>query len=214
MNEENASQHDGMEILDATQNAVIEAVDNVSGLITETHQPEVPTAHHEAFYQEAEFWVGAAFILVVVALVKPVGSALKKMLVNYRNNVADSINQAEKLRDDAQELLAKYERMARGVDKEVQSVLDKAVRQAAQVRTELTEKTDQELRRKTKETDHLIEAAQSGILSEINGKAATKAVATAHAYLAQRLTRADHEKLIDDSIENILDALKKRPETF
>jgi hypothetical protein len=32
--------------------------------------------------------------------------------------------------------------------------------------------------------------------------------------LAQRLTRADHEKLIDDSIENILDALKKRPETF
>ena len=52
----------GNDIIDATQNAVISAAENVSEIIEKTSE----NIHgHGPFYHNPEFWVGLAFILVV-----------------------------------------------------------------------------------------------------------------------------------------------------
>ena len=56
----------GKEIIDAAQNAVMQAADDVSGIIENT--AEQLHGHEEIFYQSAEFWVGVAFVLVVLLL--------------------------------------------------------------------------------------------------------------------------------------------------
>ena len=68
----------GKEIIDAAQNAVMQAADDVSGIIENT--AEQLHGHEEIFYQSAEFWVGVAFVLVVLLLAGPVGRLVRSML--------------------------------------------------------------------------------------------------------------------------------------
>lgn len=70
----------GKEIIDATQNAVIEAAENVANIIDNT-AAELD-GHHEVFYQSAEFWVAMAFVLVVAALARPIGRTVVALLKN------------------------------------------------------------------------------------------------------------------------------------
>lgn len=208
MNEDNISSIDGVGLIDATQNAVIEAVDNVSGIIAET-TTEAPVSehHHEIFYKTAEFWVGFAFILVVVALVKPIGGLLKSMLSKRRDDIADKINQAEKLHDDAQKLLAEYERKFVHVNDEVALVLEKSENQIEHTRQEERRKLNNELNLKSREADGIIASAQMQTLSEINTKTAEKAVQTARRFLAANLTDQERARMIDESIERICDKI-------
>lgn len=208
MNEDANPQLDGMEIIDATQNAVIEAVDNVSGMIAETTaETQTESHHHEVFYKTAEFWVGFAFILVVVVLAKPVGGLLKSMLVKRRDEIADRISQAEKIHDDAQKLLADYERKYVHAEEEAGELLEKSRRQIEQTRRTENNKLEKELALKRREADNLIVSAQLKTLNEINGKTADKAVRTAMAFIKDNLTPDRQSALIDESISNVINKI-------
>ena len=66
------------EIIDATQNAVLDAADSVVNALETTAQEL--GGHAEPFYQSAEFWVAMSFVLAVVALARPVWKMLRHML--------------------------------------------------------------------------------------------------------------------------------------
>ena len=90
----------GKEIIDATQNAVMEAVENVSNII-ETTTVELD-GHHEAFYQGAEFWVAMAFVLVVAALARPIGKTVVALLKKRIACIISRLEEASTLQEDAQ----------------------------------------------------------------------------------------------------------------
>lgn len=98
----------GKEIIDATQNAVIEAAENVANIIDNT-AAELD-GHHEVFYQSAEFWVAMAFVLVVAALARPIGRTVIALLKKRIARIIARIREASALQEDAQKLLADYEK--------------------------------------------------------------------------------------------------------
>ena len=80
------------EIIDATQDAVLNAATNVVNAI-ETTANEL-SGHNEPIYLTAEFWVAMAFVLAVVALVRPVGRMFAKMLRTRAKNISKKISEA------------------------------------------------------------------------------------------------------------------------
>ena len=58
----------------------------------------------------AEFWVLVAFLLLVGAVFKKVGAALTGGLDARAARIKSHLDEAEKLREDAQSLLAEYQR--------------------------------------------------------------------------------------------------------
>ena len=103
--EENIPNH---EIIDATQNAVLNAAETVADVIETTAQ-EIG-GHEEVFYQSAEFWVAMSFVLVVVGLARPIGKVLHSLLQKRGENIAERISSAATMKEDAQKLLAQYEK--------------------------------------------------------------------------------------------------------
>ena len=62
----------GNELIDATQNAIIDAAENVTGIFDKATNSIPPSeVHLTPFYTEVEFWVGMAFVLSVIVLLKP-----------------------------------------------------------------------------------------------------------------------------------------------
>jgi len=206
---ETSEENTGIEILDATQNAVIDAVNSVSEMIEKTTAESTftPSVVSEPFYQSAEFWVGIAFVLVVVALFKPLGKALKNLLIARREHIIKSLNDAAALQDEAQKLLAHYERQFLNTQNEVQEIIDKAGEEMSSYRDEKMCQIQNEISKKQKEADNLIEAAIDRARDEINFAISQKTISIVTERLKKDLNKKDRSKLIDASISNILNSL-------
>ncbi len=191
----------GKEIIDAAQNAVMQAADDVSGIIENT--AEQLHGHEEIFYQSAEFWVGVAFVLVVLLLAGPVGRLVRSMLNKRIDNITKRIHDAAELRDEAQKLLADYEKKFLNADKEAQAILNKSQKEIEYLKKENLAKLEEEMKIKEKEAEDRITASKEKAAREISDLTSELTIKTIKAAIVKNLDAKTQNKLIDDSISLI-----------
>ena len=188
------------EIIDATQNAVIEAADNVANII-ET------TAHdlhgQEAFYEHPTFWVGVSFVLVILVLGRPIGKAVKSLLQKRVDGTIKRITDAANLKDDAQKLLVEYERKFVNAEVEANEILLKNKREVELLRKESLDKLKNEMAVKEKEAEDRLKAAQGEAMAEIANLSAEMTIKAVKDAIANKLDSAAQDELIDNSIKMI-----------
>lgn len=191
----------GKEIIDAAQNAVMQAADDVSGIIENT--AEQLHGHEEIFYQSAEFWVGVAFVLVVLLLAGPVGRLVRSMLNKRIDNITKRIHDAAELRDEAQKLLADYEKKFLNADKEAQAILNKSQKEIEYLKKENLAKLEEGMKIKEKEAEDRITASKEKAAREISDLTSELTIKTVKAAIIKNLDAKTQNKLIDDSISLI-----------
>lgn len=197
------------DLISATQNAVIDAVNSVSQIIEKQTQESTVQQEpvHEPCYLSAEFWVGMAFILAVIILAKPVASALKKLLSKRRDNIIATLSQAENLHMQAQELLAKYERQLLNAPKEIAALTTDAEKELNTYVQNKKDALDQDLAKKQSEAQNTIDTQISHARADIQTAVASETVRIVKTYIKQNLTDEKRAQLIDVSIQNILEKI-------
>lgn len=188
----------GKEIIEATQNAVMEAAQNVSDMIGQT-ATEIEGSH-EAFYLEAEFWVAAAFVLVVVALAKPIGKALSLMLKKRIADIITRIDEASQLQMDAQKLLAEYQNKFNKAQDEANEILKKSQKEVEYFKTESLSKLEQDMKVKTSEADERLNSAKEKAAQEITSLTSELTIQAVRQTIFNKLGKSEKSKLIDNSI--------------
>ena len=159
------------DIIDATQDAVLNAASSMVEVLENTAQE----FGAEPFYLEAEFWVGAAFVAVILALARPVGKALIATLKRRSEIIEQNLKDAVALKEDAQKLLAEYERKFRSAEKEASDILLKSEREIEIVKREYLAKLEAEMATREKDTRARLKAAEDDAAQEIANKTAGNA---------------------------------------
>ena len=190
------------EILDATQDAVLNAATSVANAFETTAQ-ELGVHGAEPFYMEAEFWVGMAFVLVVIGLFKPVGSVFVKLLRDRGETIATRIQEAVSLKEEAQKLLADYERKFRNVEKEAAEILAKSEREIDTIKKETIAKLEDEIKIKEHDAKLRLKAMEETATQEISDKTTKLTIAIVKKALNESLDQKMTSKLIDKSIDNL-----------
>ena len=194
----------GNELIDATQNAIVGAAENVSEALTLTEKPQ--DVHHEEkvpLYMDVEFWVGMSFVLVVLMIAKPIWRTVKQGLQNSIKAVIDKIDEAVKLRDDAQNLLADYERRCNDVDERVAKISEQTQKNIVSYREREMINLQHELDRKQKEVEARIERATQTAKDEINASLSVRAIDLAEKAIEKHLNESDKVRLIDEAIASL-----------
>jgi len=151
-----------------------------------------------------DFIVVIAFVLFIGVLIYfKVPGMLSRMLDQRSTGIQSELDEARALRDDAQALLASYERK----HKEVQDQADKIVAQAKvdaeaaaeQARADLA----RSIERRLASAEDQIASAQAGAIKEVRDSAVTVAIAAARDVVAKQMTAADANKLIEESIGQV-----------
>ncbi len=151
-----------------------------------------------------DFIVVIAFVLFVAVLFYfKVPGMVSKMLDDRSSGIQSELDEARALRDEAQALLASYERK----HKEVQEQADKIVAQAKvdaeaaadQARADLA----RSIERRMASAEDQIASAQAGAIKEVRDSAVTVAVAAARDVIAKQMSAADANKLVDDAIAQV-----------
>ena len=196
--EENIPNH---EIIDATQNAVLNAAETVADVIETTAQ-EIG-GHEEVFYQSAEFWVAMSFVLVVVVLARPIGKVLHSLLQKRGENIAERISSAATLKEDAQKLLAQYEKKYREAEQEAQEILSRSEKEINFFKKESMSKLEAEMANKERDAKARIAAAQDKAVKEISAMTSEVTIKAVKDVLRRQLTEKEIDRLIDESIDII-----------
>lgn len=198
------------DIIDATQSAVIDAVNSVSQLIEKQTQSntfqETPTPH-EAFYLSSEFWVGMAFVLTVIFISRPVFKALKGLLEKRRLNIINTLNEAEELHIEAQKLLASYERQFQNASNEIKTLAEQAQSELDAFAAQKNDSLEKELLKRQTEAENRIKAVTDQARAEMRTAVSKKTAQIVSDYITQNLNTQKRTELIDGSIERILEKL-------
>lgn len=155
----------------------------------------------------AEFWVFVAFVILVGAVAKTAWTALTKGLDSRAARIKSHLDEAEKLREDAQSLLAEYQRKQHAAANEAKGIVDQAKAEAERVRQQAQADLEQALKRREQQALDKIAQAEAEALSEVRGQAVDLAVAASARLLADNLDEEKAARLVDEAIKDLSDKL-------
>jgi F-type H+-transporting ATPase subunit b len=159
-------------------------------------------------FADPRLWVFFSLaILVGIVVWKKVPALLAKALDERADVIRAELDKARNLREEAQELLASYERRQREAEKEAEDIVAQARHEAELFAKDAREKLEDVLQRRAETSTRKIAQAEQRATAEVRERAASLASATAKIALEQSLTKTAHNKLISDSIKTLNERL-------
>ena len=168
---------------------------------------EAAAGHGESFFASAEFWVLVAFVIRVGAIAKPVFRIITTALDDRAEGIKRQIEDATRLREEAQELLASYERKQRDAVKEAEQIVEHARRDAERVGRKAAEDLDRALKRREQLAMDRIAQAEAAAVEEVRNTAVDVAVEATRRLLTDTVTGKKADALIDRAVKDLPDKL-------
>ena len=150
---------------------------------------------------QAETWVAVAFVLfVALGLYLKVPAMLAKMLDERADKISKELAEARKLREEAQALLAEYQKKRVEAEKDAANIVAQAKVEAEAYGVETRKKLAETIERRTKQAAQKIAQAEAAAIKEVRTTATEAAIAAASKLVGEAVQGAKGGKLIDESI--------------
>ena len=156
------------------------------------------------FLNNTEIVVGIGFVIFVGVLIYfkvpgLIGNKLDERAVRIRAE----LDEARALREEAQTLLAGFERRQKEVKAQAEDIVTAARAEAEKAAEAAKEDIRRSVARRLQTATEQIAAAEQAAVRQIKDRAVTVAVAAASDVLAERIKAADANRLIDAAITEV-----------
>ena len=153
---------------------------------------------------DAEFWVAAAFVMFLLVLgYLGVHRTMIGFLDQRRDKIRAELDEARRLKEEAQALLAEYQRRQREAESEAAAILAGAKAEAERIAAEAKVRMEDFLARRTRMAETKIAQAEAQALADVRGAAAEAAVAAAEKILTQAVKGKVADELISKGIADL-----------
>lgn len=146
------------------------------------------------------FWVAVALVVFIAAVFKPVSKMVTKGLDDRAEKIKDELDEAERLRNEAQDLLAQYQRKQRDAAKEAEAIIQHAKDEAERMDREGRERLKAALERREKLAMDRIALAEQQAVERVRARAVDVAIAATQDILTASMDADKSNALIDDAI--------------
>jgi F-type H+-transporting ATPase subunit b len=154
--------------------------------------------------QETENWVALGFLLFLGLLAYlGVHHKLVASLDQRQSRIKGELDEARRLRDEAQALLAEFERKGREAEGEAAAIIASAKAEAERLAAEAKTRMEDFVVRRTKMAETKITQAETQALADVRAAAADAAVAAAEKILAVSAKGQVAESLLKQGIEDV-----------
>ncbi len=152
----------------------------------------------------ATFWVMIAlFLFLGGAAYFGVFKKVLAMLDDRATAIGKELEDAKALKEEAQTLLASYQRKRKEAEEEAQEIIAQATREAKNLAKEAASALDEQIERRTAMAEQKIASAETQALNEVRGIAADVAVAAAGKVIAEQVKGAKADELISKGIDEL-----------
>jgi F-type H+-transporting ATPase subunit b len=154
--------------------------------------------------KEPEAWVAIAFLIFIGILIRiGVPKLLFKALDDRSARIKSELDEALRLRKEAEEVLAEYKRRQDEAEKTAESIIHNAGIEAERMAAEAQSKIEEFIARRTKMAETKIAQAEAQAMADVRAAAADVAVAAAEAILTSTTKGAAAESLLSQGIADL-----------
>jgi len=157
---------------------------------------------------DPSFYASLALVVFFVLLgAMGVFKTIGKTLDERADAIKNELDEAKRLREEAAEMLASYQRKQREAESEAAAIVDQAKAEAKMLKTEARKELTERLERRTAMAEQRIAQAEAQAAAEVKAAAAELAAAAAEEILKSKLKKTDLNKIVDADIKSVGDRL-------
>jgi F-type H+-transporting ATPase subunit b len=166
--------------------------------------------HEESFFANPRNWVLIAFILFFIAFGRKLWSALTQMLDDRAGKVRTELEEAARLRQEAEAMLRDAEAHRTEALRDAQALIDGAKTEAGRLAAAAAAEAEASARRREQMALDRIAAAEKTAVDDVRLTAVEVATMAARQMIAEGLSADADSHLIDQAITRLPGALSGR----
>jgi F-type H+-transporting ATPase subunit b len=149
------------------------------------------------------FWLLISLIILVLVLWKPVKEQLVGALDRRADQIRRELDEAQRLREEAQALLAKHQRQLHDGEGLAATILERGAEENARVEAKLRADLEAAINHRTRAAEERIAQEEARAVAEIRGKATDLAMRTTRRLIVDQLDPAKEQDLIASAIRDV-----------
>jgi F-type H+-transporting ATPase subunit b len=154
--------------------------------------------------EDATFWAFVALVLFLGLMIYlKVPGVVTAALDKRAETIRKELDEARRLREEAQALLAEYQRKGREAETEAEEIIDQAKREADALGKEAGRRLDEYVVSRTKLAEQKIAQAEAQAIQEVKALSADVAIAAAEKILGAKVKGSTADTLIARSIADV-----------
>jgi F-type H+-transporting ATPase subunit b len=154
--------------------------------------------HH--IFGDPEFWVAVAAAIFIAVVWRPARKALVGSLDERSARIRGELDEARRLREEAEQLLGEYRRKEAEATAEAQAIVRHAQEEAERIAAQSARDLEQSLERRRRLAEERIAQAEAKAVDEIRAAAVDVAVTAAREVIASEIDENRGGALIDNAI--------------
>ena len=173
-------------------------------LLTVSAQPAFAASGPFFSLGNTDFVVLLGFLLFIgVLFYFKIPDLLGGLLDKRAEGIRDELDEAKALREEAQTLLASYERKQKEVQEQADRIVEAARKDAVLAADQAKEDLKASIARRLAAAQDQLASAEAGAVKEVRDTAVTVAIAAANDVIAKQMTAKNGAALIDDAIGEV-----------
>ncbi len=160
--------------------------------------------HAGGFFEDPTVWVAIAFILFIALVIYlKLPGKIAGLLDARADRIRNELEEAKRLREEAQSLYAEYQRKAEDALQEADRIVAHAREEAERVGQKARADLEASLERRRQQAEQKIAQAEQQALDEVRARAVDIAIAAATGILKDDMKGDSGAALIDSSIDEL-----------
>tara|TARA_B100000029_G_C17604754_1_gene967046 strand:- start:5014 stop:5517 length:504 start_codon:yes stop_codon:yes gene_type:complete len=160
--------------------------------------------------ENPETWVLVAFIIFVGLVSKKAWGFITASLDERGRRIRAELEEAARLREDAQSLLSEYQRDHRGLEEEIASMLKRAREESDSLVSLAEERLTDQLAQKEAQAERNLRHAEAKVLEEVRSKASDFTIMVVRELIGRKMDSEKSLSLIDKAIDEVGEKLLAR----
>jgi F-type H+-transporting ATPase subunit b len=153
---------------------------------------------------DATFWATVSLVLFLALMVYiKVPGMVTRSLDERANKIRNELEEARKLREEAQQLLAEYQRKRKEAEAEAAGIVDAAKREAKALAADAKAKSEDYVTRRTAMAEQKIAQAERDAIAEVRSTAVDLAVEAARKVLGEKVDAKSAGAMFKSSLDAV-----------
>ena len=156
-----------------------------------------------AILQNPSTWVLVSFVLFIGLVAKPVGRIITKSLDDRAAKIRTELDEAVRLREEAQEVLASYQKRQQESMKEAEEIVAKAHEDAARIKSQAEENLKTAIDNRMKLAMEKIAQSEAKALQDVQNHVVDIAISAARSIILDHMDKSSGQELVKFAISDI-----------
>lgn len=157
----------------------------------------------EAILHEPKLWITLAFILFMAGFIRYALPFILRALDARSQRIRDELAEAMRLREQAQAMLAEYQKKQKDMLAEAEAILQRAEVETEAMREQAQRDLQEAIERRTKQAHDKIARAEAEAMADLQSRMVDISVAASRYLLREQLDDASRDDLIDRALKDV-----------